>query len=216
MTKTNATWTVLAGCAILSGLAAVPAAATLEEFSGEVVEVKDGDTLEVLRNGLEVEIRLAGVDAPEAGQAFGKLARDGLAHAVLGKVVDVRVLGRDLDTCPLARIYLGDFDINLELVKAGLAWHYRQRKPLSAGQRKQLSAGQRKSLSAGQRKQISTDQAFRDAQKAARKARRGLWQAGLRPIPPWEYRRALEEAEALDLDRANNPEGYGQSARPGG
>ncbi len=188
MTKTIAIWT---GCAVLSGLAAIPAVAALEEFSGEVVEVRDGDTIEVLRNGLEVEIRLAGVDAPETGQAYAKLARDGLAHAVLGKVVDVRVLGRDLDTCLLARVYLGEFDINLELVKAGLVWHYRQR--------------------------VSSDKAFSEAQKVARKAKRGLWQGGPRPIPPWEYRRALEEAENTDLDREADELGYSQQPRrPGG
>ncbi len=188
MTKTMAIWTLLAGCAVLSGLAAVPAGATLEEFSAEVVGVRDGDTIEVLRNGIEVEIRLAGIDAPEDGQSYGRLARDGLAHAVLGKIVDVRVLGRDLDTCLLARIYLGDFDINLELVRAGLAWHYRQR--------------------------ASSDQALRDAHKAARKAKRGLWQAGPRPVPPWDYRRAREEAENPDLDRANDPEGYVRPRNP--
>ncbi len=182
MTKTKVTSIVVAGCVALSGLTAVPAVATLEEFSAEVVEVRDGDTIEVLRDGLEVEVRLAGIDAPEAGQAYGELARNGLAHAVLGKVVDVRVLGRDLDTCLLARIYLENFDINLELVRAGLAWHYRQR--------------------------ASSDPTLRDAQKAARKARHGLWQAGPRPVPPWEYRRALEQAENPDLDRANDPEGY--------
>ncbi len=190
MRKTIAIWTVLAGCAALSSLAKVPAVETLEEFSGEVVEVRDGDTIEVLRDGHEVEIRLAGVDAPEVGQAFAQLARDGLAHAVLGKVVDVRVLGRDVDTCMLARIYLGEFDINLELVKAGLVWHYRQR--------------------------VSSDKALSEAQKVARKAKRGLWQGGPRPIPPWEYRRALEEAEKIDLDRDADELGYSQPREPGG
>ena len=190
MRKIIAMWTVLAGCAALSGLSAVPADKTLGEFSGEVVKVKDGDTIEVLRDGLRVEIRLAGVDAPEVGQAYAELARDGLAHAVLGKVVDVRVVGRDLDTCLLARIYLGGFDINLELVKAGLAWHYRQR--------------------------VLSDKAFSEAQKEARKARRGLWQRGPRPIPPWEYRRALEESETIDLDRDVDQHGYIRPKKSGG
>ena len=190
MRKAIVSCIVLAGCAALPGLAKVPDVATLGRFSGEVVEVKDGDTIEVLRDGLEVEIRLAGVDAPEVGQAYAEIARDGLAHAILGKVVDVRVLGRDLDTCLLARIYLGEIDINLALVKAGLAWHYRSR--------------------------ALADKAFSEAQKVARKEKRGLWQRGPRPIPPWEYRRALEEAEELDLDREVDEPAYVQPGRPGG
>jgi endonuclease YncB( thermonuclease family) len=44
-------------------------------FSGIVTHVADGDTLSVTANGRTEVIRLDGIDAPEAGQAFGDRAR---------------------------------------------------------------------------------------------------------------------------------------------
>ena len=44
------------------------------DFSGPVVSVLDGDTLDVLHNGQAERIRLSGIDCPEKGQAFGKNA----------------------------------------------------------------------------------------------------------------------------------------------
>ena len=49
---------------------ATPALAA--SFSGRVVHVADGDTITVLRPGnVEEKIRLAEIDCPESGQAFG-------------------------------------------------------------------------------------------------------------------------------------------------
>jgi endonuclease YncB( thermonuclease family) len=45
------------------------------DFSGPVVSVLDGDTLEVLHNNRAERIRLSGIDCPEKGQAFGKRAK---------------------------------------------------------------------------------------------------------------------------------------------
>jgi endonuclease YncB( thermonuclease family) len=45
------------------------------EFTGPVVSVLDGDTLEVLHNHHPERIRLSGIDCPEKGQAFGKRAK---------------------------------------------------------------------------------------------------------------------------------------------
>lgn len=45
------------------------------DYSGSVVSVLDGDTIEVLQNQRAERIRLNGIDCPEKGQAFGKHAR---------------------------------------------------------------------------------------------------------------------------------------------
>ena len=45
------------------------------DFSGPVVSVLDGDTLEVLHNHHPERIRLSGIDCPEKGQAFGQRAK---------------------------------------------------------------------------------------------------------------------------------------------
>ncbi|MDK2743464.1 MAG: hypothetical protein NDI90_11155 [Nitrospira sp. BO4] len=41
------------------------------EFIGQVIAVKDGDTIEVLHNKRAERIRLTGIDCPEKKQAFG-------------------------------------------------------------------------------------------------------------------------------------------------
>jgi endonuclease YncB( thermonuclease family) len=56
------------------------------DFSGPVVFVLDGDTIEVLHNGQAERIQLHGIDCPEKGQAYGKRAK----QEVLGMEADAR------------------------------------------------------------------------------------------------------------------------------
>jgi len=53
---------------ILLALLASPAWA---DFTGKVVAVADGDTITVLRDHVQVKVRLNEIDAPEKKQAFG-------------------------------------------------------------------------------------------------------------------------------------------------
>ena len=53
---------------IWASLAVLPAAAGAETLSGKVVGVADGDTLAVLVDQRTVQVRVAGIDAPEKGQ----------------------------------------------------------------------------------------------------------------------------------------------------
>ncbi len=46
------------------------AAPEMQEFSGRVVGVSDGDTITVLHNGKGERIRLHGIDCPEKRQAI--------------------------------------------------------------------------------------------------------------------------------------------------
>src|ERR1700731_3445886 len=73
----------LAAVALL--IAATPALAAKPHYesAGEVVAITDGDTLTVLdESKTQHKIRLAGIDAPEKGQAFGTKARENLAAKV--------------------------------------------------------------------------------------------------------------------------------------
>jgi len=45
------------------------------DFSGPVVSILDGDTIDVLHNNRAERIRLNGIDCPEKGQAYGKKAK---------------------------------------------------------------------------------------------------------------------------------------------
>jgi endonuclease YncB( thermonuclease family) len=47
-----------------------------QTFSGKVVAIKDGDTIEVLYNGKAIRVRLAHMDCPEKGQPYGSRAKE--------------------------------------------------------------------------------------------------------------------------------------------
>ena len=51
------------------------ASAATADFTGPVVRVLDGDTLEVLHNHQPKRMRLSGIDSPEKGQPFGEKAK---------------------------------------------------------------------------------------------------------------------------------------------
>jgi endonuclease YncB( thermonuclease family) len=56
------------------------------DYTGQVVRILDGDTIEVLHNHHAERIRLSGIDCPEKGQAYGKRAK----QEVLGMEGDAR------------------------------------------------------------------------------------------------------------------------------
>ena len=143
-------------------LAHVAGAQAPSVFTGRVVGVLDGDSLVVLRDGREVQVRLHGVDAPEGGQAFGSVCKRALSNLVFGKTVTVQVVDIDRYKRSVSRVTADGLDVGLELIRGGFAWHYRQ---------------------------YSNDARYAAAQDDARRARRGLWQDA-RPTAPWEYRQA--------------------------
>jgi len=133
------------------------------ELAGRVVSVADGDTFTLrLTNGDEVRVRLFGIDAPEQGQAFGRVSGNALKDAVLNK--NVQVVQRDVDQYGrlVGTLYHDGRNINLEQVQAGLAWWYRNFAP--------------------------DDRELEQAEAAAKRERRGLWR-DTNPVPPWDWRR---------------------------
>ncbi len=71
---------------------ALPAAT----ITGKVVKVSDGDTVHVLDAHRKLhKIRLAGIDAPETGQAYGRKAKNRLLQLVAGELVEVEWNKRD-------------------------------------------------------------------------------------------------------------------------
>jgi endonuclease YncB( thermonuclease family) len=61
-----------------------------------VVGVSDGDTITVLDDAkVQHKIRLAGIDAPEKGQAFGERSKQRLSDLVFQKRVEVRCHKKD-------------------------------------------------------------------------------------------------------------------------
>ncbi len=132
---------------------------------GIVFEVTDGDTIKLeTKEGTKLKIRFYGLDAPESpkfnrktgqiskpGQAFGKEAGDVLASKILGKKVKVDVLDIDRYRRMVSIVWLGDRNINLEMVREGMAEAYKEylRGPLRAQ--------------------------FLEAEKEAKIAKKGIW-----------------------------------------
>ena len=97
-----------------------------ETLSGKVVGITDGDTLTLLVDRTQHKIRLAEIDTPERGQDWGTRARQALADKVFQENVNVEVVDVDRYDRLVGKIWLGDRDINRELVREGHAWVYRR------------------------------------------------------------------------------------------
>jgi endonuclease YncB( thermonuclease family) len=87
-------WLAARACAVtwlLATLYCLPALAATWTVEGRVVGVSDGDTITVF-DGAKVQhkMRLAGIDAPEKGQAFGERARESLSRLVFDRQVEGR------------------------------------------------------------------------------------------------------------------------------
>ncbi len=148
--------------------------------AGKVVRVSDGDTLVVLEElgvspkgqggGVvrQVKIRLDGIDAPEKSQPFGTFCRKKLSDKVAGKRVQVHVRKLDRYGRSLGRIEApGMANVNLDQVKEGCAWFYRQ-------YAREHSEAERR--------------AFETAESLAKRQGLGLWK-DKNPTPPWDFRR---------------------------
>lgn len=88
---------------------------------GEVTRVADGDSIEVETASGILEVRLAGVNAPELDECYGDMARDHLIDAIEGEVVGLEIEGTDQFGRTLASVWLGDELVNMKLVNSGKA-----------------------------------------------------------------------------------------------
>jgi endonuclease YncB( thermonuclease family) len=144
-------------------VAAMPARA----LEARVVRVLDGDSLIASVDGREVELRLADVDAPEHGQAYGEQAKRALSDLVRGRIVTIDVRKRDQYGRWVVDVALAGRAIDHALVEAGHVWVYRK---------------------------YNRERRLVELEDGARAARRGLWAQPQGDIePPWEWRHAAHE-----------------------
>ena len=132
----------------------------------KVIGVKDGDTVEVLYYQLPMIIRLEHIDAPEKKQAFGTVSKQKLLDLCFGKIVTIVSTGKkgnyDSRGRMIAEIYVNEKTcLNKELLKAGLAWHY---------------------------KKYSSSSEYAQLEDIARKNKVGLW-SDKNLVAPWDFRR---------------------------
>ncbi|MFC3159508.1 Endonuclease YncB, thermonuclease family [Chryseobacterium arachidis] len=129
---------------------------------GKVIKVKDGDTVVVLLSDKTHEtLRLAEVDCPENGQAFGKNAKQFTSSAVFGKKVTFYRTGKDRYRRTIAKIFYGKQKyLSEEIIKAGLGWWY-----FKASKNKELQ----------------------NVQDKAKEKKLGLW-SDKNAVSPWDFR----------------------------
>lgn len=154
-------------------LALAPVLSWASTVNGKVIRVADGDTITVLDAQHEqIKVRLAGIDAPEKSQAFGSVSKKSLSDMVYGKIVTVVYTENDRYGRVIGKILIDDTDINLEQLKKGYAWHYKQ---------------YQKSQSPSDRENYNL------AQEYAQSYQLGLW-ADKSPTPPWNFRKESRES----------------------
>ncbi len=108
---------------LLTGLALAAPPKVVEEFSGKVIGITDGDSIKVLVNKASITVRLEGIDAPEKSQSFGAKSKAALGKLVTGEAVTVKKTGTDKYGRTLGVVIVGDVDANARLVDDGWAWH---------------------------------------------------------------------------------------------
>ena len=139
-----------------------------------VSRVIDGDTFEGrLDNGgnpgvnpwmlqlTKIVVRISGIDAPERGQWYGDVATLHLQWLISGKDVGLKLKQKDSYGRWIATVYLNGADISEEMLKEGLAWHY---------------------------KEHDSNPRYAQLEAEAKQAGLGLWSDD-RAVPPWEWRR---------------------------
>ena len=135
---------------------------------GRVVRIADGDTVTLLDSlKTQYRIRLQGIDAPESHQDFGTQSKKNLSDMIFNKNVTAVCDKTDQYGRQVCKIVFDGRDINLEQVKAGMAWHYKDYASEQAPNDREIYA---------------------HAEDEARASRRGLW-IDANPIEPSEFRR---------------------------
>ena len=163
---------IAVGCGIALAFS-IPAWA---DITGKVVGVTDGDTITVLDAArIQHRIRLAGIDAPEQGQAGGFRAKESLSLLVYERQVRVDGNKKDRYGRLVAKVWVAPaecpscgmtLDAGLAQITMGRAWWFRR-------------------YAEDQPREDRERYEFAEQEAKARKA--GLWRDP-NPVPPWEWR----------------------------
>jgi micrococcal nuclease len=172
---------------LLAGLTTLPftpfsfAREPIRTVTGTVTKVSDGDTIHVTTpEKTKLTVRLYGMDAPETpkinqrtgrinkpGQPYGDQSWKALDAKIMGKQVRLDIIDIDRYKRMVGMIWIGNRNINLEMVKEGYAEAYPEylKEPYRAQ--------------------------FIQAEKEARSARRGIWSLSGYERPS-DFRRRLK------------------------
>ena len=160
--------------ALLIFLASASQAAPLRTVTATITKITDGDTVQaVTPEGTKLKVRLYGIDAPETakgkipGEPFGNTSRDYLASLVSQRAVQVEIRDTDRYRRMVAVLWLGEKNVNQEMISAGMAEAYGEylKQPYRAP--------------------------FLQAEQAAKAQRKGIWSQGNTYERPSQFRRRM-------------------------
>ena len=145
-------------------------------ITGTLVAVHQGDTFTIQSvppNTKLYKVRLSDIDTPEIRQPFGLQAKGFTTNRILGKEIQVEYNMVDFYGRLIGSVVLPQGDVlNEELVRLGLAWHYRV--------------------------VPSPSRLLERLQYEAWGEKMGIWVESA-PVPPWKFRRG-KEAPAIPVD----------------
>lgn len=131
-------------------------------LKAKVVKISDGDTFTaLLDNDQKIRVRLHGIDCPEKGQDFGNVAKEYISNLIAGKSVTILPTKTDRYGRTVAIVKVDTTNVNESLLRAGLAWHY---------------------------KEYDHTARWTDLENQARNHHRKIWSAK-DPTPPWQWRK---------------------------
>ena len=140
-------------------------------LTGRIVQVSDGDTINILIDRQTHRVRLASIDAPETGhgsarpgQPYGEASRKNLAEHVAGKTLTLICYEKDHYGRDVCDVPVEGTTANRLQVQSGMAWANQQ------------GGGQ-----------YLRDRSLPELEKQAKAERAGLW-AEPKPIAPWVWR----------------------------
>ena len=135
-----------------------------QTMTGKVIKIADGDTFTILiEDNKQVKVRFHGIDCPESKQDFGTRAKQFTSELAFSKVVNVQIKNIDRYGRTIGIVVLPDGKIlNEELLRVGLAWHY---------------------------KHYDKSEKFAALENQAKASKVGIWSMN-NQIAPWEFRRS--------------------------
>jgi micrococcal nuclease len=153
---------------VAEALARTETGDTFVVLRGKVIDVIDGDSVEVQLQSGRIEVRLHAADAPEHDQPGGRAAARALRMRLpRGSEVALEPIEQDQYDRLVAVIEQDGDSVNAWMVQQGQAWAYRR---------------------------YTSDARYCRWEDAARAAHRGLWS---RPpsdwVAPWDWRRRARE-----------------------
>lgn len=156
------THVALLGMAML----ALAGIARADAVAAKVIALADADVLTVQREGAATaeDVRLYGVDCPDAGQPFAEEAKKYVSEKVLNQSVTVEILTKDNQGKDVGLVTLPDNEkLHRVLLQAGMAWYDSEN--------------------------AKDEPELRSLCAAAIVAQAGLWKDPA-ALSPWDYRRS--------------------------